>query len=130
MRYYVGQGDRECGQTGRLLTISVWTGSTARVRSSAAKRQRLMPGCAFAVNLTIAGSRPKGGRTGQMNRMELVQEIRTMISPAVFLRLGTKEVTTLNWGNRNLPPGFFRASLAVPKHTSALFIELILLHKY
>lgn len=40
--------------------------------------------------------------------------------------LGTKEVAALNWGNRNLLPRIFRASSPVPVHTSALFIELVL----
>lgn len=94
----MGRGDWQRGQTGRRMgSAASWLEGLQLVTKGGAQ----VGFCCDSPHCWKQNS----GRTSQ-RRAELVLETSIMISPTVLLDWAPKRPPTLNWGNRNLLPGF------------------------
>ena len=120
--YSIGQG---C-QTGRLLSVSVWMGSTASRLEALQLETKADARVGFCCESHHHWKQNKRWQDWSEKQNGAVSGDKNYDLSHSLVRLGTKEVATLNWGNRNLPLRIFRASPSMLVHASALFIELIL----
>lgn len=104
--YCIEQGDWERGQTGRLLSVLVWMGSTASRLEALQLETKAGARVGFCCESYHRWKQNKRWRDWSEEQSGADCGDKNDVLSHSLVRRGTKEVATLNWGNRNLPPGF------------------------